>query len=143
VRLPVGAIGGYSVAEHPLRLVDRSRVRLGPRDLATTVWYPVIPSAAAASGRLARGLFPLVVFGPGFAVCAASYGPLLRAWASAGYVVAGIDFPRTNCHLANPDENDMANQPADMTYVIGRLLAVKPLNVIRFRTRHRRFDFAA
>jgi len=123
-RLPVGTIGGYSVAEHALRLVDRSRPRLGSRVLATTVWYPVIPRASAASGRLARGLFPLVVFGPGYFVCVGSYGPLLRAWASAGYVVAGIDFPRTNCHLASPNENDMANQPADMAYVIGRLLAV-------------------
>jgi hypothetical protein len=123
-RLPVGTIGGYAVAEHVLRLVDRSRPRLGPRALATTVWYPVIPRAAATSGRLARGLFPLVVFGPGYFVCVGSYGPLLRAWASAGYVVAGIDFPRTNCHLTNPDENDMANQPADMAYVIRRLLAV-------------------
>jgi hypothetical protein len=123
-RLPVGTIGGYAVAEHMLRLVDRSRPRLGPRTLATTVWYPVIPRAAAASGRLARGQFPLVVFGPGYYVCVSSYGPLLRAWASAGYVVAGIEFPRTNCHLANPNENDMANQPADMAYVIRRLLAV-------------------
>ena len=123
-RLPVGTIGGYSVAAHLLTLVDRSRPRLGPRALATTIWYPVIPRAAAASGRLARGLFPLVVFGPGYYVCVGSYGPLLRAWASGGYVVAGIEFPRTNCHLANPDENDMANQPADMAYVIRRLLAV-------------------
>jgi predicted dienelactone hydrolase len=122
-RLPVGTIGGYAVAEHVLTLVDRSRPRLGPRTLATTVWYPVIPRAAAASGRLARGLFPLVVFGPGYFVCVGSYGPLLRAWASAGYVVAGIDFPRTNCHLTNPDENDIANQPADMAYVIRGLLA--------------------
>jgi hypothetical protein len=123
VRLPVGTIGGYSVADHLLRLVDRSRPRLGPRAMATTVWYPVIPRAAAASGRLARGLFPLVVFGPGYYVCLGSYSPLLQAWASAGYVVAGIEFPRTNCHLTNPDENDMANQPADMAYVIRRLLA--------------------
>jgi hypothetical protein len=124
VRLPVGTIGGYSVVEQVLRLVDRSRPRLGPRVLATTVWYPVIPRAAAASGQLARGQFPLVVFGPGYYVCLGSYSPLLRAWASAGYVVAGIEFPRTNCHLNNPDENDMANQPADMAYVIRRLLAV-------------------
>ena len=123
VRLPVGTIGGYAVAEHVLRLVDRSRPRLGPRVLATTVWYPVIPRAAAASGRLARGLFPLVVFGPGYYVCLGSYSPLLRSWASAGYVVAGMEFPRTNCHLTNPDENDMANQPADMAYVIQRMLA--------------------
>src|SRR5258708_483626 len=77
---------------------------------------------AAGSGRLARGLSPLVVFGPGYGVCAESYGPLLRAWASAGYVVAGIDFPLTSCDPIN--ENDMVNQPADMAYVIRRLLAV-------------------
>jgi len=120
-RLPVGTVGGYPVAGHMLRLVDRSRVRLGPRALPTTVWYPVIPPAA--SGRLARGLFPLVVFAPGYTACEDIYDPLLRTWASAGYVVAGVDFPRTNCHLANPDENDLVNQPADMAYVIRRLLA--------------------
>jgi hypothetical protein len=123
-RLPFGTIGRYAVAEHMLTMVDRTRARLGPRALLTSVWYPVIPPAVAASGRLARGLFPLVVFAPGYVACAASYGPLLRAWASAGYVVAGIDFPRTNCHLTNPDENDMANQPADMAYVTRRLLGI-------------------
>jgi dienelactone hydrolase len=123
-RLPVGTIGRYSVAEQTLRLVDRSRVRLGPRALPTTVWYPVIPAAAAASGRLARGLFPLVVFAPGFAQCGGSYGSLLRTWATAGYVVAAVNFPRTNCHLAHPDENDLVHQPADMAYVIRQLLAV-------------------
>jgi len=121
-RLPVGAIGGYSVAGHTLLLVDRSRVGLGPRALPTMVWYPVIPPAAA-SGPLAGGLFPLVVFAPGYTACEDFYAPLLRAWASAGYVVAGVDFPRANCHLANPDENDLVNQPADMAYVIRRLLA--------------------
>jgi fermentation-respiration switch protein FrsA (DUF1100 family) len=121
-RLPVGAIGGYSVAGQTLLLVDRSRVGLGPRALPTTVWYPVIPPAAA-SGRLAGGLFPLVVFAPGYTACEDFYAPLLRTWASAGYVVAGVDFPRTNCQLANPDENDLVNQPADMAYVIRRLLA--------------------
>ena len=123
-RLPVGTIGGYAVTEHVLRLVDRSRVRLGPRALPTTVLSPVIPPAAAASGRLARGLFPLVVFAPGFAQCAVNYGSLLHAWASAGYVVAGVDFPRSNCHLTNPTENDLVNQPADMAYVVRRLVAV-------------------
>jgi dienelactone hydrolase len=122
-RLPVGTIGGYAVVERALRLVDRSRVRLGPRALPTMVWYPVIPPAAAASGRLARGLFPLVVFAPGYVQCDGSYSSLLRAWASAGYVVAGVEFPRTNCHVTSPDENDLVNQPADMAYVIRRLLA--------------------
>src|SRR5260221_5410038 len=116
-RLPVGTIGSYAVAEHTLRFVDRSRVRLGPRALPTIIWYPVIPPAAAASGRLARGLFPLVVFAPGYAQCAVNYGSLLHAWASAGYVGAGVDFPRSNCPLPNPTANDPLNQPAHMAYV--------------------------
>jgi fermentation-respiration switch protein FrsA (DUF1100 family) len=122
-RLPVGAIGTYRVAQREFIFVDRSRPDLGPRALLTLVRYPVIPAAAAASGRLVRGLFPLVVFAPGFTQCQASYATLLNAWASAGYVVAGVNFPRTNCHLANPDENDLVNQPADMAYVITRMLA--------------------
>lgn len=121
-RLPVGTIGRYAVAQRRLRMVDRSRARLGPRDLSTLVRYPVIPRAAH-SGRLARGLFPLVVFAPGFVQCQGSYTALLRAWASAGYVVAAVQFPRTSCHAAAPDESDLANQPADMTYVIRRVLA--------------------
>jgi predicted dienelactone hydrolase len=122
-RLPVGATGTYQVAQRELILVDRSRPDLGPRTLPTLVRYPVIPAAAAASGRLARGLFPLVVFAPGFAQCQASYAALLRTWASAGYVVAAVNFPDTNCHLANPDESDLVNQPADMSYVIRQILA--------------------
>jgi dienelactone hydrolase len=122
--LPVGTIGSYHVAGHQLTFVDRSRAGLGPRVLPTFVRYPVIPAAAAASGRLARGLFPLVVFAPGYTQCQGSYAALLNTWASAGYVVAGVDFPRTNCHVANPDENDLVNQPADMSYVIRQMLSV-------------------
>jgi hypothetical protein len=122
VRLPVGTIGSYQVAEHELVLVDRPRAGLGPRVLPTFVRYPVIPAAAVASGRLARGLFPLVVFAPGYTQCQGSYATLLNTWASAGYVVAGVNFPRTSCHVADPDENDLVNQPADMSYVIRQMV---------------------
>lgn len=123
-RLPVGTIGSYQVAEHQFVLVDRSRAGLGTRVLPTLVRYPVIPAAVAASDRLARGLFPLVVFAPGYTQCQGSYATLLNTWASAGYVVAGVDFPRTNCHVTKPDENDLVHQPADMSYVIRQVLAV-------------------
>jgi dienelactone hydrolase len=122
-RLPVGTVGAYRVARHEFIFVDRSRPGLGPRTLPVLVRYPVIPATAAASGRLARGLFPLVVFAPGYTQCEDSYAVLLDAWASAGYVVAGVDFPRTSCHLSDPDESDLVNQPADMAYVIRRVLA--------------------
>jgi fermentation-respiration switch protein FrsA (DUF1100 family) len=125
VHLPVGKIGRYAVADHSLVLVDRSRVRVaGPRVLHTLVRYPVIPAAAGAGGRLARGLFPLVAFAPGFLQCQGSYSRLLHAWASAGYVVAAVDFPRTSCHANSPDEADLANQPGDLAYLISRLLAI-------------------
>jgi pimeloyl-ACP methyl ester carboxylesterase len=125
VRLPVGKIGSYAVAERSLVLVDRSRLRVaGLRPLATLVRYPVIPASARAAGPLARGLFPLVVFAPGYLQCGVSYSSLLHAWASAGYVVAAVDFPRTNCHVSHPNEADLVNQPGDVAYVIGRLLAI-------------------
>jgi fermentation-respiration switch protein FrsA (DUF1100 family) len=38
-------------------------------------------------------------------------------------VVAAVNFPHTNCHLASPDENDLVNQPADLAFVIARMLA--------------------
>ena len=118
----MGTLGRYTVAVDALSFTDRSRPQLGPRKLPTTVYRPVIP-AAAASGTLARGLFPLVVFAPGYQQCGRNYRFLLRAWASAGYVVAAVNFPRTNCHVTDPDEADMVNQPGDMAYVIRRLLA--------------------
>lgn len=120
-RLPVGTVGSYAVGERLLALADRSRRGLGPRALPTVVRYPVIPAASAS--RLARGLFPLVVFAPGYLQCQGSYASLLDSWASAGYVVAAIDFPRTSCHVTTPDEDDLANQPADVAYVIGQLIA--------------------
>jgi dienelactone hydrolase len=123
VRLPVGKLGSYAVAQHSLTIVDRSRPRLGPRVIPTVVRYPVIP-AAAASGRLARGLFPLVVFAPGYRQCDGSYRFLLHEWASAGYVVAAVEFPRTNCDVSAPDESDLVNQPGDVSGVIRQLVAI-------------------
>lgn len=120
-RLPVGTAGSYAVGRVSLMLVDRSRPLLGSRVLPTTVYYPAIP---ANPGRLARGLFPLVVFAPGYRQCDGAYSDLLRDWASAGYVIAAVQFPRTNCHVPDPDEDDLSNQPGDVSYVISRMVAI-------------------
>jgi dienelactone hydrolase len=97
--------------------------RLGTRQLATLVRYPLARPVRA--GRPARGRFPLLVFAPGFMQCAGPYSDLLQTWASAGYVVAAVDFPRTDCRVgAAADEADLVNQPADMSYVISGLLAL-------------------
>ena len=133
-----GAIAGdgpYAVGERVITLVDPSRtVRIPgegrqPRTLVTVVRYPTAGPASRVDvrnvppDRLA-GRFPLVVFGHGFAVTPAIYAALLRAWAAAGYVVAAPVFPLENANApGGPEESDLLNQPADMTFVITRLLA--------------------
>jgi dienelactone hydrolase len=133
-----GALAGdgpYAVGERVITLVDSSRtVRLPgegrrPRTLVTVVRYPTTGPPSQVDVRnappdRAAGRFPLVVFGHGFAVTPATYTALLRAWATAGFVVAAPVFPLENANApGGPDESDLFNQPADMTFVITRLLA--------------------
>ena len=121
VRLPVGTIGQYAVARERLTLTEPSAS--GPRVLSTVVRYPVIPHRAAGAAPLVRGLFPLVAFAPGYLQCDGNYSALLKTWASAGYVVAGVNFPVTNCQVQGP-ETDLVHQPRDMAFVIRRMLAI-------------------
>jgi dienelactone hydrolase len=102
-----------------LRLVDASRYAhfrngaVARRTLVTYVRYP----------RAGSGPYPLVVFAHGFALTPAPYAPLLDAWARAGYVVAAPVFPVENANApGGPDESDLVNQPADISFVITRLL---------------------
>jgi fermentation-respiration switch protein FrsA (DUF1100 family) len=81
----------------------------------TDVWYP----------KVRVGPLPLVIFGHGFAETPAPYAALLQAWARAGYVVAAPTFPLENANApGGPNENDLVNQPTDMSFVITRLLTV-------------------
>lgn len=121
VRLPVGTIGRYAVARTSLTMTEPSAV--GPRVLQVAVRYPVKPPRPAGAAPLATDLFPLLVFAPGYLQCDYSYGSLLRAWASAGYVVAAVRFPVTNCQTQGP-ESDLVRQPRDMAFTIKRLLEV-------------------
>jgi dienelactone hydrolase len=85
------------------------------RPLVTVIRYPT----------QATGPLPLIVFGHGFAVTPATYHRLLTAWAQAGYVVAAPVFPLENAHApGGPDEADLVNQPADMSFVITGMLAL-------------------
>ena len=118
------AAGAYQVGERQLTFTEPAHTgptgqRLGPRTLPTAVWYPRAGSGPAAGPR------PLVMFAPGFMQCSGPYSVLLRAWASADYVVAAVDFPRTNCRAgAGAYEPDLVNQPRDVTYALTRLLAL-------------------
>jgi dienelactone hydrolase len=110
----------FAIADQVLTFVDHSRTvsyrgeAPQPRKLVTIVRYP-----------RARGPFPLVVFGHGFAVTPAPYARLLQAWAGAGYVVAAPVFPLGNANApGGPNEADLVNQPRDMSFVITRMLAL-------------------
>jgi dienelactone hydrolase len=118
----VGGDGSYRTAERQITFTEPARIALagqdlGQRTLVIQIWYPRARGPARP--------FPLLLFAPGFLQCSGAYSDLLQAWASAGYVVAAVNFPRTNCHLGTEAyEADLVNQPQDMSYVLTRLLAL-------------------
>jgi len=124
----LGVAGRYRVGERRMIFTEPAHVgvtgqHLGERSVLTVIRYPV--SQGASGSWPAGGPFPLVMFAPGFQQCSATYEDLLQAWASAGYVVASVDFPRTSCQAVPAAyEPDLVNQPADVSYVLGRLLAL-------------------
>jgi dienelactone hydrolase len=125
----VGVAGTYDVGEDYLTFTEPAHTgptgeSLGRRKLPTQIWYPRAQRSAGA--QPARGPFPLVVFAPGYQKCIGTYEDLLKSWAAAGYVVAAVNFPRTNCDLsaAAADEADLVNQPQDVSYVLRTLLAL-------------------
>lgn len=124
----------YATGLRVLRFLDTSRsvVLNGerePRTLLTEVRYPALGSPSKTDVRDAPaarvdGPFPLIVFGHGFDMAPARYARLLRSWAHAGYVVAAPTFPGENpAAPGGPNESDLVNEPADMRFVISRMLA--------------------
>jgi dienelactone hydrolase len=123
--LAVGTAGTYQVGEQQLTFAEPPRTGPAGQDLArrTLLIDMRYPRAQRSGGGPARGPFPLVMFAPGFLQCDTTYSDLLDVWAGAGYVVAAVNFPRTDCRAgAAAYEPDLVNQPADMSYALGRLL---------------------
>jgi fermentation-respiration switch protein FrsA (DUF1100 family) len=125
----------FAVGLRVLRLVDNSRTIHLPdgttesRALLTYVRYPALGVSARvdvvdAPAVPSAGPFPLIIFGHGFTVTPVIYARLMERWAAAGYVVAAPVFPLENADApGGPDESDLVNQPADMRFVISRVLA--------------------
>lgn len=105
----------YDVATRVLKLRDstRSTGHSTGRSLPTTLFYP-------ATGR---GPFPVVVFTHGFLSDPDTYRALLTGWAAAGFVVAAPSYPLTRRGSAGVLD-DVDNQPADVRFVLGRVLAL-------------------
>jgi predicted dienelactone hydrolase len=117
----VAAERAHQVRHVTLTFVDRSRPTEDPnvtrsartRTLVTEVWLP-----------RGRGRFPLVVFAHGNSGHPLKLTQMLSAWARAGYVVAAPAFPLTNDRSGGPSIiPDFQHQPADVSFVITRMLA--------------------
>lgn len=94
------------------------------RQLLMEVRYPLAGRPSASPGP-AHGAFPMIMFAPGFMQCGLHYDDMLQYWASAGYVVAVVDFPKSDCKTGDAaTESDMINQPHDVSYAITKLLAM-------------------
>lgn len=102
-----------------IRITDPRRTMSTPQGTVRRSFSTVIRVPAGP-----RPPFALIVFGHGFAVSPTPYAPLLDDWARAGYIVASPVFPLENAGApGRPNENDLPNQPQDMSLVIDRMLA--------------------
>lgn len=116
------AIGTYRVATTTVDVVEPTGAS-GTRSLPTTVWFPVTRSANRPGADRSPGPRPLLVFSQGYDVPVSAFGTLIDDWASAGFVVAGPTYPRTDANdRAGLDENDIVNHPADLRAVISSVL---------------------
>jgi dienelactone hydrolase len=110
----------YAVAELTETFVDESRPtesgaeqgNAPTRTLVTEIRYPQ-----------GEGPFPLIVLAHGQTGHPNKFKQLTTAWASAGFVVAGPVFPLTSNQAPVQAVGDYVNQPADVSFVIDRMLA--------------------
>lgn len=131
-------IGTYAVGNIEQTFVDSSRPTKATRDfegapnrtLNTTIYYPARGKAvetvtAKATPKRRRGPYPLILLSHGNNSLGTEYEPLIRQWASAGYVVAAPDYPLSNKDApGDADPSDLREQPADARFVIDRVLAL-------------------
>jgi fermentation-respiration switch protein FrsA (DUF1100 family) len=119
-RPPVSPGPPYGVGDQTIVLQDPSRPT------------PARGSVAGTPGRVLRtivrrpigvtGPLPLVVFAHGYNAEPETYGPLLDAWAAAGYLVAAPECPGSARDLPGTPVPDYAAQARDVSFVITSLL---------------------
>lgn len=74
-----------------------------------------------------EGPFPVIAFAHGLVGHPRKFRTqLLARWAEAGYVVAAPAFPLTNDEAPAVDAGGYADQPADLVFVLDRVLATVP-----------------
>ena len=129
----------------PADTVSATRLAPGPFDVERREWTWVDESRPMASngdfkGAAARtfavalwapgdapGPHPLVVYSHGFMSNRHGGAYLAEHLASYGYVVISVDYPLTHFMApGGPNPDDVTNQPADVSFLIDRVLALKP-----------------
>lgn len=122
-RRPAPPAGRFTHVQLPLEdrsrpAVDPANVRSAPtRKLPTELYLPT-----------GSGPRPLIVFAHGFNGDPAKFSQLFTAWAEAGFAVLAPRFPITYTDVGtNPLQRaaDIAQQPADVRFVLRELLAGK------------------
>jgi len=115
--------GSAAVLESELVWVDESRPTEGHGDLGRSderrfrvkIWYP----------EESRGSQPLAVYVHGFMSSRVGGAYLAQHLASHGYVVLAADFPLSHADApGGPEVLDVVNQPADVSFLIDRVLAL-------------------
>jgi predicted dienelactone hydrolase len=114
--------GPLQVHSHHETFVDTSRPTQAngdypgadSRTLVSTIWHPADNSA---------GPYPLIVYSHGFSSMKEGGEYLGEQLASLGYVVISANFPLTHFDApGGPLTQDVVNQPADVSFMIDRLL---------------------
>jgi dienelactone hydrolase len=144
----VAPIGRYAVGVKSTTFVDSTRPTdangsapaLPTRTLLTAIYYPAegTPSdkpVENATINRKRGPYPLILFTHGLYARGIFYDDVLKAWASAGYVVAAPDYPLSNQNTPGGVSfgrgvADAKNQPADASFVISQVIKDKQLGEI-------------
>ena len=91
----------------------------GPRQLQLGIYYPVLAKNPNVVPYRGINPLPLVLFAPGYLQYYSDYSVLLDSLVNAGYVVIGMNFPLNDpSSVGGPDENDILNNPKDMSSVI-------------------------
>ncbi|MCY3633616.1 MAG: neocarzinostatin apoprotein domain-containing protein [bacterium] len=93
------------------------------RTLRTLLVYPAAADGSAASpvenAQPAGGPYPLVLLAHGLSGYPEGYGEFLAAIASAGYIIAAPEFPRSSrFNPGGADAGDTESQPGDLSFLI-------------------------
>jgi len=128
----------YGVGRRDITVVDTSRPTAASpkrglaakpsRTLPVMILYPTTgPSADPApvkGAKVAPGRFPLVEFSHGVTANGPIYTFYIRWLARAGYIVVAPTFPLTSGPGGWTDLADYKNQPADVSFVLTKILAL-------------------